>query len=167
MVKVAVDTQELIPHTLLGVGVALTFFIIGSFVFGFSAILRSLNYPSFFGLLDTPTTKIVFIVLIAPLAEELLFRGVINYTLAQLFGDIPAIIAGGIIFASFHWLVYGGLFAIGALLAAATFGILSGILNQTTDDLTAGWAMHTAYNTLVVAFTFVSVSLPLALTGAP
>lgn len=87
----------------------------------------------------------ISLVLIAPIVEELLFRGVAYPFLYNLFGkrNIIAIPSQAAVFALFHWKVYGGFLGVGSsgglFVGAFLFGIIAALLvmnSPKTADIT-------------------------------
>jgi membrane protease YdiL (CAAX protease family) len=83
------------------------------------------------------------VVFIAPVVEELLFRGV-GYGLLERFGQTPAIISVGIAFALVHGLVAG--FAV-----IAVFGTGLAYLRAKTDSIYPGMLLHASFNAFGLA----------------
>ena len=80
----------------------------------------------------------IVVVVIAPIVEELLFRGV-GYGLLEQFGQYPAIVLVGIAFGLVHGLVAG--FAV-----IAVFGAGLAYLRAKTDSIYPGMLLHATFN---------------------
>jgi membrane protease YdiL (CAAX protease family) len=85
----------------------------------------------------------VVVVVIAPIVEELLFRGV-GYGLLERFGQYPAIVMVGIAFALVHGLIAG--FAV-----IATFGAGLAYLRAKTGSIYPGMLLHASFNAFGLA----------------
>ncbi len=83
---------------------------------------------------------------IAPLSEEILYRGILYRSLANKMGVLGAALVSSVIFASLHFYDYYGLASV------ATFGFVCALLYQATGSLVNVVALHMLYN--------VSITLP-------
>ena len=79
------------------------------------------------------------VVLLAPIAEEAFFRGVVCEGLARRYGDAIGIAGSAVLFALVHanWLVMPG---------ALVFGVLMGLYQRRTGSILACIAVHFANN---------------------
>jgi membrane protease YdiL (CAAX protease family) len=84
----------------------------------------------------------VVIAVVAPVVEELLFRG-IGFHLLRRFGDTTAILATGLAFGLYHGLV-------NALPILALFGIALGWLRARTRSVYPGMLVHAAFNSVAL-----------------
>lgn len=82
------------------------------------------------------------VVLVAPLVEELTFRG-IGFTLLARFGAWPAILLTGLAFGLAHGLVEG-------LPLLALFGCLLAWLRTRTDSVYPGMLVHATFNAIAL-----------------
>ncbi len=89
----------------------------------------------------------VLIALVAPIVEELTFRGA-GYSLLAPYGQIVAILGVGLLFGLVHGLIAG-------LLVLSLFGIALAWLRSRTESVYPGMAVHSLFNAiaLVVAVT--------------
>jgi membrane protease YdiL (CAAX protease family) len=80
-------------------------------------------------------------VLLAPVCEELLFRGVLCEGLSRRYGNLIGIAASAALFAlaHWHWLRLPGCFA---------FGMLTGVLQRRTGSILPCIAIHAGHNAL-------------------
>ncbi len=126
--------------------------------FGIGVLGRLLQIPE----VDSPVTKLLesrnsailiaaFGILVAPLAEELAFRGFLQPVLVRRMGVIAGIALTAILFGMLHWeqnsksWAYAGMIS----LAGAAFGILRHFSGSTRTSILA----HVAYNsTLFLAY---------------
>lgn len=81
--------------------------------------------------------------LLAPVAEELLFRGVLFGSLRNRLGVLPAAVASSAIFAVLHF--YGGY----GLASVAIFGFSAALLYAGTGSLTTVIVLHILYNSAI------------------
>ncbi len=91
--------------------------------------------------------SIAVVVLVAPVSEELLFRGVVLGGLQNRFGRWPAILGSAIAFAALHvtpWL----------LVSTFVLGVACGWLASSRRSLVSAIALHVLYNGSVVAAAF-------------
>ena len=82
------------------------------------------------------------IAVIAPVVEELLFRG-IGFHLLRRFGDPTAILATGLAFGLYHGLV-------NALPILALFGVALAWLRARTRSVYPGMLVHAAFNSVAL-----------------
>jgi membrane protease YdiL (CAAX protease family) len=87
----------------------------------------------------------VAVVAFAPVAEELLFRGLLLRSLLRRFGAGAAVVLGGLTFAVVHLLDPS---AAPLLAPLALVGILSGIVAVRTGDLSRSILLHAGFNLL-------------------
>jgi membrane protease YdiL (CAAX protease family) len=95
------------------------------------------------GLVD-PIVLVVALVVVAPIAEELFFRGIVFNAWLREFGLRRAIIGSALLFA----LIHGSIFVIPAILA---LGIGLALLYHRTGSLPASMAMHATFNGITLA----------------
>ena len=86
----------------------------------------------------------VVVALVAPIVEELTFRG-LGFTLLERFGRWPAIVLVGIAFGLAHGLV-------DALPPLVVFGMCLAYLRSRTESVYPGMILHALYNSLVLLF---------------
>ena len=87
----------------------------------------------------------IIIVLVAPVVEELLFRG-LGYSVLRPFGRWTAIVLVGVAFGLAHGLVYG-------LPILVVFGIGLAYLRDRTDSVYPGIVLHASYNAVALFLT--------------
>jgi hypothetical protein len=91
-----------------------------------------------------------FGILVAPLVEEMMFRGFLYPVVARSFGVVAGVLFTGILFGSFHALQLWGAWPLVALLMGV--GIVFTWVRARTHSVSASLLMHIAYNsTLFVA----------------
>lgn len=96
-------------------------------------------------------------VLIAPLAEETIFRGYLYPMFARWFGVVPSIVVTGVLFGLMHGPQLGGAKSLIAVMSLV--GIIFTAVRARTGSVFASYLMHLGYNSLI------GVSLALATHG--
>lgn len=94
----------------------------------------------------------IFVVLIIPLIEEIIFRGFLQNWLLNFFGRKRAIIITAIIFSLFHFSVsqgYGNVEIIPTLFVLACF---LGFIYARQKSIYASWGLHATFNGINVLF---------------
>ncbi len=98
-------------------------------------------------------------VVLAPLTEELMFRGLLLRTLAFRFGFWPAAVASTAIFAMLHtYEVHSLGGAVTLALLVAALGLGNCILTRQLNSLSAGILIHAAFNGLALTTAVYPVS---------
>jgi hypothetical protein len=100
-------------------------------------------------LLDDPKSLIfmaVFGITLAPVCEELAFRGFLQPLLVRALGPVPGIVAAALPFGLLHYREYGNSWRHAVIVAAA--GAAFGWMRQRTGSTRASAIMHAAYNAL-------------------
>ncbi|HLZ58541.1 MAG TPA: CPBP family intramembrane glutamic endopeptidase [Ktedonosporobacter sp.] len=114
--------------------------------FGLTALNNDWGLP---GLLQQKPisfgVEVFVLCLLAPFAEEVLFRGFLFQWLARRFNVWAGVLVSALIFTTVHWSIFG--FANTALL-----GIFSALLLRTTRSLWPSVALHSLWNILFVLF---------------
>ena len=122
----------------------------GVAVFG-SALLRTPTTSNpITELMRDPTSAIlmaIFGVTIAPLTEELVFRGFVQPLLVRSLGAVPGILMAAIPFGLLHYKEYGNSWRHAVLIAAA--GAAFGWMRHRTGSTQASTIMHASYNALI------------------
>jgi uncharacterized protein len=95
---------------------------------------------------------VIFGVLIAPLCEELAFRGFLQPLLVRTLGVWPGIVGAAIPFGLLHFREYGDSWKHALLISLA--GAAFGWMRQRTGSTMASTIMHAAYNALFFAAFF-------------
>ena len=98
----------------------------------------------------------IFGVLIAPMCEELAFRGFLQPLLVRSFGAWPGILGATIPFGLLHFREYGNSWKHALLISIA--GATFGWMRQKTGSTMASTIMHAAYNALFFAAFFAAKS---------
>jgi membrane protease YdiL (CAAX protease family) len=89
----------------------------------------------------------VFGVTLAPLSEELVFRGFLQPLLVRSLGTVPGILAAAIPFGLLHYREYGNSWRHAVLIALA--GAAFGWMRHATGSTRASTVMHASYNGLI------------------
>jgi membrane protease YdiL (CAAX protease family) len=103
-------------------------------------------------LLDDPQSLIlmaVFGITLAPVCEELAFRGFLQPLLVRTLGVAPGIVAAALPFGLLHYREYGNSWRHAVIVAAA--GAAFGWMRHRTGSTIASSIMHAAYNALFFA----------------
>jgi len=97
----------------------------------------------------------VFGVTVAPLCEELAFRGFLQPLLARSLGAAPAILLAAISFGLLHYFEYGNSWRHALIIAAA--GASFGAMRQFSGSTKAAVLMHASYNAFFFLVLFADV----------
>jgi membrane protease YdiL (CAAX protease family) len=106
---------------------------------------------------QTAMLFVVMAVLVAPFAEETIFRGYLYPMFARWFGVAPSIILTGVLFGLMHGPQLGGAKSLIAVMSLV--GICLTLIRARTGSVFASYLMHLGYNSLI------GVSLILATHG--
>lgn len=96
---------------------------------------------------NLPTTAggvvlaVITVVAVAPLAEEIVFRGLLHRLASSMWGALPAALISGLVFGIIHgepWFLFG-LVGVGLVLA---------FIWETTRSVTACWVAHAVHNSI-------------------
>jgi uncharacterized protein len=94
------------------------------------------------------TASLISIVVLAPLTEELLFRGVLLNFIQNRFGSWAAVIVSGVLFAIFHYSHSQGFGNVSLIVALSFFGMMLGIFYLMTASLFYPIMLHAIFNAL-------------------
>jgi uncharacterized protein len=106
---------------------------------------------------QTAALFVLTAVLVAPLAEETIFRGYLYPMFARWFGIVPSIVITGVLFGLMHGPQLGGAKSLIAVMSLV--GIIFTAVRARTGTVFASYLMHLGYNSLI------GVSLLLATHG--
>lgn len=126
---------------------------------GFGLVLKEQDPVTLFRTATSPLDifGIIFLaVVVAPLGEELIFRGYLLPVLKRYVGRWPAILGTGLFFGVIH-----GNWAAAA--ALALLGILLALAYEHTGSLVTPITMHMVFNSITVVILLFTVNLPEAL----
>lgn len=148
-----IDASEWKTNLMIGALIGFGFIFLSTIVSGFVIGVPNIPYSTF-------DDKVV-VTAIAPIAEEFFFKTVIFGLLLLFFGTFVSTIATSIIFASFHYIAYGGslLAASGLFVAAFTFSIVTLIIAEQRHDILSTITGHAIFNSYIAAKTLAIVSL--------
>jgi membrane protease YdiL (CAAX protease family) len=126
-------------------------------VSGLAALLHTPKVPSPIDeLVNSPISLVIFgimAVTIAPLFEELFFRGFIQPLLSRTFGVVAGILITAVFFGSLHAPEYS--WAWQYALAVAVVGVVLGWVRAWSNSIIPSTVMHGCYNAaFVVAYAF-------------
>ena len=88
---------------------------------------------------------VLAVVFMAPLAEEIIFRGLLQRVFALKFGPWAAVLLAALVFAAVHlepWFIFG----------LVGVGIMLGFIFATTGSVTACWVAHALHNAISLWF---------------
>ena len=100
------------------------------------------------------------ILLIGP-GEELLFRGVVQGRIREMFSPVPGILIPSALFGGLHWFALSGgsltgnLFVLGLLTAVGT---VLGVTYEVTDNIVVPSAIHGFYNATLFSLLYVAIA---------
>jgi uncharacterized protein len=125
--------------------------------FGLSLFVAIIQFITVSNTADTPFEKMLqdpvsriamglFSVTVAPVAEELFFRGFLQPVCVTTMGVFPGILVTSILFGVLHLAQYGFIWQIGVLLTAV--GFLLGAVRHLTGSTRASSIVHIAFNSL-------------------
>lgn len=89
----------------------------------------------------TPVVMVFIVCLLGPLAEEMLFRGMIYAKLRRAFSVWPAAIISGVLFGLFHANWVQGVYA-------AVFGVVLAYIYEKTQTIWGSCLLHVIFNSL-------------------
>lgn len=124
--------------------------LVSLLVFALTSVIKTPeNTPieQVFKFKETAILFIVMAVLVAPLAEETLFRGYLYPMFARWFGVIPSIIVTGTLFGLMHGPQLGD--AKSLILIMSMVGIIFTAARARTGSVFASYLMHLGYNFLI------------------
>jgi membrane protease YdiL (CAAX protease family) len=128
----------------------------------FGALIRTPNTPNpLTDLLKDPTSLIlvaVFGSIVAPVWEELVFRGFLQPLLVRSLGAVAGILATALPFGLLHFYEYGKSWR--HVLLISLSGVAFGWMRQATGSTKAAAGMHSAYNAFQFALLLMAKGLP-------
>ena len=123
-------------------GIVLAFTVEG--LAHFLPIPKSLPMDKFFNDATSAYLMAFFGILVAPVLEELFFRGMLYPTLRRAMGIVPGLILTAAAFAAIHGAQLG--YAWAPILSIFVVGLALTVVRQVTDSVAAGVLMHSGYN---------------------
>ncbi len=122
-------------------------------IYSYSAIIQMLHLPAQTNLTQlqqelavypqTLRAELLVAVFVAPIFEEIFFRGFLLQGLRHYFGDTWAVLISSLIFAIIH-------FSVGSFLLLLVLGIILGVMRIKTNSIWPGIILH-ALNNLISA----------------
>jgi membrane protease YdiL (CAAX protease family) len=138
-----------------GVGLALAIMLLG-------VLIRTPHIESpLTELLKDPTSLVlvaIFGSIVAPVCEELLFRGFLQPLLVRSLGAVAGIVATALPFGLLHFYEYGKSWR--HVLLISLSGVAFGWMRQATGSTKAAAGMHSAYNAFQFALLLMAKGLP-------
>jgi membrane protease YdiL (CAAX protease family) len=136
---------------LIGLGMAVPAWI-GATLLAYVAatVLEALGFTQDQGIVDTvlgrgdPTVLLIAVVIVAPVAEELFFRGVVYNAWLREHGPRVAVFGSAALFAVIHTDLF-------ALVPIFALGVALAMVYRSTRSLPATMAMHAGFNAISVA----------------
>ena len=132
----------------IGLGVGLFFIVLSKVNSVFS-----LSLPGAFLSLSS-VSRFIIICLVAPILEEILFRGMIYRMILKLVfkNKVFALVLQASLFSLYHLYAYGASSGvIGSFIGAFLFGLVAGLLIDFTNDLKTSIVTHIVFNTFLLA----------------
>jgi CAAX protease family protein len=147
--KLPAKADGLPTHPLIyfftGCGVSLLVFAITSLI----QTPENTPIEQIFKFKQTAMLFVATAVLIAPLAEETIFRGYLYPMFARWFGVLPSIVVTGVLFGLMHGPQLGGAKSLIAVMSLV--GIIFTLVRARTGSVFASYLMHLGYNSLIGA----------------
>jgi uncharacterized protein len=124
--------------------------VVSLLVFALTSVIKTPENTPIEQVFKFKETAILFVamaVLVAPLAEETLFRGYLYPMFARWFGVVPSIIVTGTLFGLMHGPQLGD--AKSLILIMSMVGIIFTAARARTGSVFASYLMHLGYNSLI------------------
>jgi hypothetical protein len=139
-----------VPYLALGLGLSLVIQVVSSFL----PIPKSLPIDEFFKTTHAAWVLAVFGVLIAPLFEELFFRGFLYPVLFRRIGFFAALLVNSLLFALTHEGQLAHAWA--PLLVLFTVGMALTYVRARTQSVACSFLVHSGYNAFLFGMIFVA-----------
>ena len=140
--------EECFRFALLGVLLALTVQVLSAFL----PFPKALPMYEYFREVRLAYLMAVFGLLIAPIAEEVFFRGLLFPVLARTAGSVAAILVTGATFSFMHRTQLA--WSWGPMLVLFGVGVALTVVRARTKSVAASWITHFAYNGTLFALLF-------------
>jgi uncharacterized protein len=124
--------------------------LVSLLVFALTTVIKTPENTPIEQVFKFKETAILFVamaVLVAPLAEETLFRGYLYPMFARWFGVIPSVVVTGALFGLMHGPQLGD--AKSLILIMSMVGIIFTAVRARTGSVFASYLMHLGYNSLI------------------
>lgn len=138
------------PYVALGLGVSLVIQVVSSFL----PIPKSLPIDEYFKTTHAAWVLAVFGVLVAPLFEELFFRGFLYPVLFRRIGYVAAMVLNSLLFALTHEGQLAHAWA--PLLVLFTVGMVLTYVRARTQSVACSFLVHSGYNAFLFGMIFVA-----------
>jgi len=163
--RIPVSVPDLEDLTAVGVGYALAIFgaLFGSFLVSQLPVETGTNQAAQIGM-ENPETLLLLIpasILIIGPGEELLFRGVVQGRLREVFSPVPGILVPSVVFAGLHWFAISGgsptgnLVVLGVLVVPA---LVFGVAYEYTGNIVVPSLIHGLYNATLFSMLYYYVA---------
>ncbi|MEM8922215.1 MAG: type II CAAX endopeptidase family protein [Actinomycetota bacterium] len=143
--------RDVPPGLVLGVGTQFALIPLYDLIGRFYERDPGTTAEELIGAIDTPLDYLLIVfavVVMAPLVEEVFFRGLLLQSLDRRWGAVVGVAVSSVLFAAVHleWVLMPGL---------TLFGVISALAVLKTGRLGVSWIMHAAFNlttVLLIAF---------------
>jgi len=126
-------------------GAAIKNLIVSALLVLSSALIGFINSRLYSDTADFSATTIISMIVLAPFAEEVLFRGLTMHYIEKAFNPVAAIIISSVFYGIYQFNLLQGIFAV-------LLGIILGCVRNKKDGLLIPILMHTAMNILFYLF---------------
>lgn len=146
-----------------GYGLAIAALIVGSIVVSLLQVDTGTNQAAEIGL-ENPELLLILIpasLLVIGPGEELLFRGVVQGRLREVFGPVPGVVIPSAVFAALHWFALtGGSLTGNLVVLAVLFGpaLVFGASYEYTGNVVVPSLIHGAYNATLFSLLYVTIA---------
>jgi len=151
-----VPPSGLLRSMLIGLAISVPAWVMATLLAAAAALaLEALGFTQELGVLDAvldrgdPTVVLVAFVLVAPVAEELFFRGVVYNAWLRERGPRAALYGSAALFAAIHTSLF-------SLVPIFALGVALALVYRSTRSLPAAMAMHSGFNAISVAITLLA-----------
>jgi uncharacterized protein len=141
-------TEECFRFALLGVLLALTVQVLSAFL----PFPKALPMYEYFREVRLAYVMAAFGLLVAPIAEEIFFRGLFFPVVARTGGAVVAVLVTGAIFSFMHRTQLA--WSWGPMLVLFGVGVVLTVVRARTKSVAASWITHVAYNGTLFALLF-------------
>lgn len=131
---------------LIGIGNKWVEEISVGFIFGVVLISFAYFYPNFIiGYPQSTADEFIIVGGVAPIVEEISFRGVLMNILDKNMPFLFALILSSALFSLFHWKAYG-LAMSSAFVGAFIFGVVAGLITKWRKSIIPAIILHATFN---------------------
>jgi len=140
--------KAILTYVFIGIGLA----VVGQFIGHFLPMPKALPIEKLFAEKTSAYLLVTFGVLVAPLVEELLFRGLIFPVATRALGMIGGTVLTALLFSLVHQSQLAQAWA--PLLVIFGVGLVLTVVRARTNSLAASWIVHFSYNATLFAVLF-------------